>query len=407
MRVKTAAVIVAAGRGVRADGGPERTVPKQYRRLGGEAVLTHALRAFAAHDDVDAVIAVINTDDRALYDAASARLTQKLRPAVIGGATRQASVRAGLEALDPVAPERVLIHDAARPFVGPALIARVVAALDDHDAVLPALPVAETLKRGRGGRVTATVDRADMWLAQTPQGFRFQTIREAHAGAAASEGSGFTDDASIAEWHGVEVAIVDGETTNSKLTTVEDFEMADRLLAARDGAGIGEWRTGHGYDVHGFAIGDQVVLCGVSVPHDHALHGHSDADVGLHALTDALLGAIGDGDIGTHFPPSDPQWRGAASDVFLRDAAARVRARGGRISNVDVTLICELPKIGPHRAAMQQRVAEILGIGRDRVSVKATTTEGLGYTGRREGIAAQASASVWLPEGGGHGSGPD
>ncbi|MGI9382982.1 MAG: bifunctional 2-C-methyl-D-erythritol 4-phosphate cytidylyltransferase/2-C-methyl-D-erythritol 2,4-cyclodiphosphate synthase [Methyloligellaceae bacterium] len=397
MLVKTAAVIVAAGRGVRASGGAEHAVPKQYRRLDGEPVLTHALRAFAVHDDVDAVLAVINDDDRALYDAASACLTGSLLPAAIGGATRQESVRAGLEALTPATPERVLIHDAARPFVSAALIARVAAALDDHEAALPALPVAETLKRGDGGRVTSTVDRAGMWLAQTPQGFRFQTIRDAHASAAASEGTGFTDDASIAEWHGVDVAIVNGETTNAKLTTMEDFQLAERLLAAHGGAG--EWRTGHGYDVHCFATGDHVVLCGVTVPHDSALHGHSDADVGLHALTDALLGAIGDGDIGTHFPPSDPKWRGAASEVFLRDAAARVRARGGRISNVDVTLICELPKIGPYRAAMQQSVAEILEIGRDRVSVKATTTEGLGYTGRREGIAAQASASVWLPDG--------
>ena len=397
MFVKTAAVIVAAGRGVRAGGGAEGALPKQYRPIGGEAVLTHALRAFAGHDAIDAVLAVIGDDDRALYDAASAGLGRKLQPAATGGATRQESVRAGLEALAPAAPERVLIHDGARPFVGADLISRVVRALDDHDAVLPSLPVAETLKRGDDGRVTATVDRTGLWLAQTPQGFRFPTIRDAHAKAAASAETGFTDDASIAEWHGVEVTIVDGDRANTKLTTMEDFEMAERLLAAPGAAG--EWRTGHGYDVHVFASGDHVMLCGVAVPHDHTLKGHSDADVGLHALTDALLGAIGDGDIGTHFPPSDPQWRGAESHVFLRDAAARVRARGGRISNVDVTLICELPKIGPHRAAMQQQVAEILEIAHDRGGVKATTTEGLGYTGRREGIAAQASACVWLPEG--------
>lgn len=403
--MKTAAVIVAAGRGVRAGGGAEGALPKQYRSIGGEAVLTHTLRAFAGHDAVDVVLAVICDTDRALYDAASAGLGDKLRPAAIGGATRQESVRAGLEALAPAAPERVLIHDAARPFVGAGLISRVVQALDDHDAVLPALPVAETLKRADDGRVTSTVDRTGLWLAQTPQGFRFQTIRDAHAKAAASAGTGFTDDAAIAEWHGVEVAIVDGDRANTKLTTMEDFEMAERLLAAPGTAG--EWRTGHGYDVHVFASGDHVMLCGVAVPHDHTLKGHSDADVGLHALTDALLGAIGDGDIGTHFPPSDPQWRGAESHVFLRDAAARVRARGGRISNVDVTLICELPKIGPHRAAMQQRVAEVLEIAHDRVSVKATTTEGLGYTGRREGIAAQASACVWLPEGHRDGPGSD
>lgn len=403
--VKTAAVIVAAGRGVRAGGGAEGDLPKQYRTIGGEAVLTHTLQAFAGHDAVDAVLAVISDADRALYDAASAGLGGKLRPAAIGGATRQDSVRAGLEALAPAAPERVLVHDAARPFVGAGLISRVVRALDDHDAVLPALPVAETLKRADDGRVTSTVDRTGLWLAQTPQGFRFQTICDAHAKAAASAGTGFTDDAAIAEWHGIEVAIVGGDRANTKLTTMEDFEIAERLLATPGAAG--EWRMGHGYDVHVFASGDHVMLCGVAVPHDHTLHGHSDADVGLHALTDALLGAIGEGDIGAHFPPSDPQWRGAESHVFLRDAAARVRARGGRISNVDVTLICELPKIGPHRSAMQQRIAEILEIARDRVSVKATTTEGLGYTGRREGIAAQASACVWLPEGGRDGPGPD
>lgn len=392
--MKTAVVIVAAGRGIRAAGGASSAVPKQYRMLGGESVLTRTLRAFVRHRKIDAALAVIGDGDRGSYTEASAGLADCLLPPVTGGNTRQQSVFAGLSALRSAPPDRVLIHDAARPFISGELIARVVDALERNEAVLPATPLAETLKRVEDGRVRATVERSGLWRAQTPQGFDYRRILDAHAAAAAAGRDDFTDDAAIAEWSGIEVAVVDGEPENHKLTTSEDFDAAEKQLGASDG---GDWRSGHGFDVHGFALGDHVMLCGVRVPHDRALHGHSDADVGLHALTDALLGAIGDGDIGMHFPPTDPQWRDAASDVFLRDAAMRVRARGGRIGNVDITVICELPKVGPHRSAMQQRVAEILEIDRDRVSVKATTTEGLGYTGRREGIAAQASASVWVP----------
>jgi 2-C-methyl-D-erythritol 4-phosphate cytidylyltransferase/2-C-methyl-D-erythritol 2,4-cyclodiphosphate synthase len=304
---------------------------------------------------------------------------------VTGGATRQDSSRLGLESLAEMAPDRVLIHDAARPFIDAATISRVLEALDANAAALPAIPVTDTLKRATGG----TVDRDGLWRAQTPQGFRYDNIMRAHREGA---GAGLTDDAAVAENAGLEIALVMGNEDNMKVTMKEDFERAERLIAGRSG----ETRIGTGFDVHQCGPGDHVVLCGVRIDSEQGLIGHSDADAGLHAITDAILGAIAEGDIGTHFPPSDPQWRDAASDAFLRHAASLVAARSGRIVNVDVTLICERPKIGPHRAAMTKRVAEILQIDAGRVSVKATTTEKLGFTGRGEGIAAQAVASVWL-----------
>jgi 2-C-methyl-D-erythritol 4-phosphate cytidylyltransferase/2-C-methyl-D-erythritol 2,4-cyclodiphosphate synthase len=377
------ALIVAAGRGVRAGGG----LPKQYRNLAGRPVLAHTLQAFCSHAGIDAVCVAIHPDDHALYDAAAAGHDKLIAPAH-GGAARQDSVRLGLEHLAAFGPARVLIHDAARPFVDRPTITRVIAQLDRSDGAVPAVPVVDTLKRADGARV-ATVPRAGLWRAQTPQGFRFAAILEAHRRMAGNE---LTDDAAVAEECGLSVALVEGAEGNMKLTTDADFARAEQLLFSRE-----EARTAAGFDVHSFGPGDHVWLCGVRVPHTHGLVGHSDADVALHALTDALLGAIATGDIGQHFPPSDERWRGASSDRFLRHAAELVAARAGRIVNVDVTIICERPKVGPHRAAMAARLGEILGIATERCSVKATTTEGLGFTGRREGIAAQALATVRLP----------
>ncbi len=378
----TVALVVGAGEGRRFGG----AVPKQYLPLAGQPVLRRAVAAFLAHPDVAAVQVVIDPAHRRHYDAATAGL--KLPAPVAGGATRQQSVARGLEHIAAQAPDRVLIHDAARPLVPAAVISRVLAALDASPGAVPALPVADTLKRGDGGFVATTVERQDLWRAQTPQGFRFADILAAHR---AAPSSGLTDDAAVAEHAGLAVAIVAGAEDNMKITTEDDFARAARLLAG------GETRTGIGIDAHQFGPGDHVMLCGVAVPFARGLVGHSDADVGLHAATDALLGAIGGGDIGSHFPPSDPRWKGAASEVFLRHAGEMIAARGGRIVHLDVTLICEKPKIGPHRGAMAARIAGILGIADDRVSVKATTTDRMGFTGRAEGIAAQALATVQLP----------
>jgi 2-C-methyl-D-erythritol 4-phosphate cytidylyltransferase/2-C-methyl-D-erythritol 2,4-cyclodiphosphate synthase len=306
-----------------------------------------------------------------------------------GGASRQDSVRLGLEALEAEAPDLVLIHDGARPFLDVALVTRVVEALKEHSGVIPALPVHDTLKRGEHNLITATVERTGLWRAQTPQGFRFPQILAAHK---AAQGRELTDDAAVAEASGVSVALVAGTEDNVKITTVEDLARAQRRFEA-----AAEVRVGTGFDVHKFREGDHVTLGNIRIPHDFALEGHSDADVALHALTDAILGAIGAGDIGYHFPPSDQRWKGADSAQFLAHAGALLAARGGRISHLDLTVICERPKIGPHRLEMVRRIAGILEIAEGRVSVKATTTEGLGFTGRREGIAAQAVATVTLP----------
>ncbi len=391
--MRNAAIIVAAGRGTRAAGAGAK--PKQYLNVGGKSVLLRSLAAFLDHEAIDLVQPVIHDGDHALYDATVAKLaSSKLLAPVAGGQSRQQSVLAGLTALKLHAPDTVLIHDAARPFVSDAVIAGTIGMLKNCAGCLAALPLSDTLKAESGGRVARTIGRDGLWRAQTPQGFHFNAILEAHLAAAEAGREDFTDDAAIAEWRGLEVALVMGSERNVKLTTAEDFELAERLLASEGSSR--EVRNGSGFDVHAFAPGDRVILCGVSIPHDAKLAGHSDADVGLHALTDALLGAIGAGDIGHHFPPSDAQWKGADSSLFLAHTAKLVREAGGRIVNVDVTLICERPKIGPHREAMRARVGEILGIEPDRVSVKATTTEGLGFTGRREGIAAMASATVEL-----------
>lgn len=378
------ALIVAAGSGQRF--GAEQ--PKQYLDLAGQPVLRRTVEAFRRHPKVSAVRVVINPAFRDLYDAAVAGLD--LPEPVAGGASRQDSVRNGLEALADSAPGLVLIHDAARPLIDSDTINAVIAALDTHPAALAAVPVADTLKRGDDGLVAGTVDRSGLWRAQTPQGFRFPEILAAHRSAAGLE---LTDDAAVAERAGLPVALVPAREENFKVTTPDDLTRATRAL---DSA-LSDIRTGSGFDVHRFAEGDHVTLCGVRVPHTQRLDGHSDADVGLHALTDAILGALCAGDIGSHFPPSDPQWRGADSALFLKHAAELVTARGGRIAHVDVTIICERPKVGPHREAMTARVADILGMPVDRVSVKATTTERLGFTGRGEGIAAQAMATIRLP----------
>lgn len=395
--MRVCALIVAAGRGSRASGAGAG--PKQYADLAGRPLIAWTMAAFAGHPRIDCVQVVIHRDDEALYRGAAPCGDEKIRPPVMGGQTRQASVLAGLEAIAEHGCDVVLVHDAARPFVDGEIIERVLSGVDQGSGCIAAVQVADTLKRSVDGdgagveRIAETIPRSGLWRAQTPQGFAFQDILEAHRAAAVSGLSDFTDDASIAEWAGLSVRLVEGSVRNDKITTAEDLVLAQGSF--RQGAM--EPRTGTGFDVHRFGPGSSVWLCGVEIPFDRTLVGHSDADVGLHALTDAILGALGDGDIGAHFPPSDPQWLGARSDIFLKDAARRVAESGSRIANVDITLICEAPKIGPHREAMRAAIAEILGVDIARVGVKATTTEGLGLTGRREGIAAIASAMLLVP----------
>jgi 2-C-methyl-D-erythritol 4-phosphate cytidylyltransferase/2-C-methyl-D-erythritol 2,4-cyclodiphosphate synthase len=360
-------------------------------------MITRAIAAFASHPSVDDILVVIHPDDAALYQAASHPFAGRLREAVAGGARRQDSVRAGLEALAGASPSSVLIHDAARPFVDAELITRVVTSLDSHQGALPCLPVIDTLKWVARGRVVGTAERDQLWRAQTPQGFKFDAILAAHRAAAQGPAREFTDDAGVAEWFGLNVTLVEGSEDNRKLTTAEDLKIANELLQPKAARDAGTIRVASGYDVHAFGPGDAVMLCGVSIAHSKKLTGHSDADVGLHALTDALLGTVAEGDIGVHFPPSDARWRGVASEVFLKHAASLVRERGGGIVHVDITLLCEAPRIGPYRDQMRARIAEILGIEVAQVSIKATTNEGLGFIGRGEGIAAMATATVSLP----------
>ncbi len=378
---ETAAVILAAGRGTRAGG----DVPKQWQPLSGRPVLARALAAVRDHPGIGRILLVLHPDEM----ARAAPLLGGRVAAVAGGATRAASVRAALEALAAEPPARVLIHDGARPLLPPAVIDRVIAALAHAPAAAPALAVTDALWRGIDGRVAGTLAREGLYRAQTPQGFRFAPIlaaHRAHAGAA-------DDDVAVARAAGLDVAIVAGDETNLKITHPEDFARAAQLLAGAEGRAM-DIRCGNGVDVHRFAPGEAVWLCGVRIPFPRGLEGHSDADVGMHALTDAIYGALAEGDIGRHFPPSDPQWKGAASSVFLAHAAGRARARGFAITSADVTLLCERPKIAPHAEAMRAELARILGIAADRVSVKATTSERLGFTGREEGIAALATATL-------------
>ncbi|MDZ4362298.1 bifunctional 2-C-methyl-D-erythritol 4-phosphate cytidylyltransferase/2-C-methyl-D-erythritol 2,4-cyclodiphosphate synthase [Brevundimonas sp.] len=372
------AIIVAAGSGTRAGGS------KQWRTLGGQPVVRWSVQAML-EAGASQVIVVIPPGQDNIADAALSGLTGW--QAVYGGADRAASVQAGLVALSASVDTPVLVHDAARPLLTPAHIRALLGALDQDGAIL-ALPVADTLKRSEGETIASTVDRADLWQAQTPQAFRLDRLRAAYA---AWTGPDFpTDEAEVVRRHGGRVRLVPGDPRLMKLTYPEDFAMAEALIAR-------QVRVGQGFDAHRWGPGQSVWLCGVEIAHDQTLIGHSDADAGLHALTDAILGALGDGDIGDHFPPTDPKWKGAASDLFLIHAAERVTARGGRIINVDVTLICERPKVKPHRQAMRERLAEILNLPLDAVSVKATTTEAMGFTGRGEGLAAQAIATIELP----------
>ena len=385
---QVAAVVVAAGQGLRAGG----EIPKQFRRIAGETLLERALSAFAEAPHVTFVQPVIRPDDVDLVRRLTSGMNV-LEP-VAGGATRQASVRAGLEALVACTPDIVLVHDAARPFASASLITRAIAAAEKTGAAIPALPVTDTVKRiDSTGTIEATLDRNSIRLVQTPQAFAFPALFDAHRRALAQGRNDFTDDAALAEWAGIKVSVFAGEPGNIKFTTPEDFARAEAIQSA----GLGDVRTGSGLDVHAFGPGDHVTLGGIRIPHVQALTGHSDADVALHALTDAILGALADGDIGAHFPPSDPQWRGASSDRFLTFAVERVRARGGRIAHLDLTIVCEAPRIGEHRDRMRANIANLASIGIERVGVKATTSEKLGFTGRGEGIAAYATATIRLP----------
>jgi 2-C-methyl-D-erythritol 4-phosphate cytidylyltransferase/2-C-methyl-D-erythritol 2,4-cyclodiphosphate synthase len=381
-----AALVVAGGSGERLGGG----VAKPYIALAGRPMIAHSLRVLDRHPRIGPIRVVIRPGNRALYETAAADFD--LLAPVEGGPTRQDSVRLGLESLAEHAPTNVLILDAARPLVSPAIMDRVLDSLTESPGAIAAIPLADTLKRESSGKIGQTVERTGLWRAQTPQGFHFDAILQAHRSASA--GGGFTDDAAVAEAAGMSVALVHGSGDNFKITGPDDWARAEAILAAR----TGNVRVGNGFDVHRLGPGAGLTLCGVAIPADRALIGHSDADVALHAITDALLGAAGAGDIGVHFSPSDPAWAGVSSDRFVRHAAELIGERGGAILHLDLTIICEAPKIGPHREAMRERLAEIAGIPARRVSVKATTTEGLGVTGRGEGIAAQAVATIRLPD---------
>lgn len=386
---KNAVIIVAAGRGERAGlaGGP-----KQYRTIGQQTVLARAVAAFTGHRNIDLVLVVIHADDREIYESSVSSHAKLLAP-TIGGASRQQSVLNGLQALGQLAQGKVgkvMIHDAARPFVEAELITRVLDATGQQMATLPVMAITDTIKLGENALVEKTLPRDNLFTAQTPQGFDFAAILQAHLDAARQPDTTFTDDASIAEWAGIQVAMVKGSPANRKLTTAEDITMADSEMQQQ----IPDVRTGNGYDVHVFEAGNSVRLCGVDIAHTARLKGHSDADVGLHCLTDALLGTVASGDIGSHFPPSEDQWKDANSEVFFRHAVELVKQAGGQITHLDATIICEAPKIGPHRDKMRREISRMSGIPVDRISVKATTNERIGAIGRGEGIAGIATATV-------------
>ncbi len=383
-----AAVIVAAGRGRRAGGAG----PKQFRPVNGETPLRRALTAFVRHPEIALVQPVIHPDDEGPYRREAAGLD--LRPPVPGAETRQGSVRAGLDALAADSPDLVLIHDAARPFVSAALIGRAIGAARRFGAAVPAVRVSDAVKLIDGtDAITGTVDRSSVRLAQTPQAFAFARLHDAHRKAAAAGRDDFPDDAELAQWAGMTVSVFEGEAGNIKLTTPDDFARAEAMM--RDA--LGDVRTGSGIDVHAFGPGDHVTLGGVRIPHDRGLSGHSDADVVLHAVVDAILGVLAEGDIGVHFPPSDSRWKGASSDRFVTFAVERLAARGGQITHLDINVVCESPRIGPHRDAMRATIARLCRISIERVAIKATTSEGLGFTGRGEGIAAFATVTARLP----------
>ncbi|PVB62753.1 bifunctional 2-C-methyl-D-erythritol 4-phosphate cytidylyltransferase/2-C-methyl-D-erythritol 2,4-cyclodiphosphate synthase [Labrenzia sp. 011] len=412
MAKTVAALVVAAGRGSRlADA--HTSVPKQYRLLAGRPVLTHTLNVLGNHPRISHMVTVIHPDDIGLYDDAVAASSEpwqpKLLPAVFGSKTRQGSVREGLRALSAVPCDYVLIHDAARPFLTHEVIDGLLAELDTGaEGALAATQIVDTLKKQTApGRPLETVDRERLWAAQTPQAFPLARISRAHENAAQSGRRDFPDDTSLAEWDGMTVVLSAGDPANFKITTAADLRRAEKQASALTMpqavssppplSDLPDIRMGTGYDVHAFEDGNSVILGGVAIPHSQKLKGHSDADVVLHAITDATLGAIGDGDIGQHFPPSDSLWKGASSDRFQHDAMRRLTERGGRIAHIDVTVVCEEPKIGPHRDRIRASIADICRLPVSRVSVKATTSEKLGFTGRREGIAALACVTVRLP----------
>lgn len=386
-----AAVIVAGGSGLRAGG----EKPKQYQLIGGKPVIWWTLKAFLDHPGISHIQAVIGEGHEEMFAESTVGLD--LYPAVVGGSTRQDSCRTGVESVARHSPAKVLIHDAARPFVSRDLISHVIAWLDRYPAVIPGMPVAETIKYAPGGIIDRTVDRAGMWTAQTPQGFGFAEILKAHRDAHENAAANLTDDASVAERAGISIAMIPGRIENRKLTTAEDIEIADHAMMAREFANLPDIRVGQGIDIHAFDDGDAVILCGVRIPHSRKLKGHSDADAAMHALTDAVLGTIGEGDIGVHFPPSDPKWKGAASRIFLDHAVALLHRRGGMVANADITILAEAPKIAPHIAAMKAVLAPLLHVSPDRIAIKATTTETLGAIGRKEGIMAFATVTVRLP----------
>ncbi len=392
MIMSVVAVIVAGGSGLRAGGG----LPKQYQLVGGKPVIRWTLEAFMAHPLISRVQTVIGIGHEALFAQATQGLTTLLAP-VAGGGSRQDSCRAGIEACAGFEPSKILIHDAARPFLSPDLITNVITELDHAHAVIPGLPVADTMKYAPSGMIEKTVDRASLWFVQTPQGFRYEQIRSAHQRALADGKTSFTDDAAVAEYAGIKVQIVAGEQKNRKLTTSHDIMEADREYASRRIETLPDVRMGQGIDFHVFEKGTHVTLCGVRIPHTHKLKGHSDADVALHAVTDAILGAIGEVDIGQHFPPTEKQWKGAASSIFVAKAMQLLAARGGMLAHVDITILAEAPRIGPHLAAMKQSLTSMLDISVDRIAIKATTTEKMGAIGRKEGMSASAVVTVRLP----------
>lgn len=389
--MSVAVVIVAGGAGFRAGG----ELPKQYQLIGGKPVIWWTLKAFAEHPGISHVQTVIGAGHENLFAAAIGDL--RVAPPVVGGATRQDSCRIGVAACSSAGVKRVLIHDAARPFVSADLISHVIAELERSESVIPGLPIADTIKHAPGGLVERTVDRQSMWSIQTPQGFDLAIILAAHTKAHEQNLLGLTDDAAVAEKFGIKVRVIAGRTENRKLTTAEDVHEADRILTAMANSERLDVRVGQGIDFHEFEAGDGVVLCGVKIPHDKKLKGHSDADAAMHALTDAILGALGEGDIGSHFPPSDPQWKGAASSIFLKKAVDLMTSRNGIIANVDITILAETPRVGPHIEAMKTLLSPLLHLSKDRIAIKATTTEQLGAIGRREGLAAFAMATVRLP----------
>ncbi len=400
------ALIVAAGRGSRLADHSDQA-PKQYRKVGGKSILARTLSTFLQAPQINNVLTVIHEDDHTAWQSVRDELStglspetlDKLMPTCVGGASRQHSVYLGLEHLAPSPPTLVLIHDAARPFVTTQVIQDVIAPLvAGESAVLSAIKAIDTLKRATDGTyVMDTVSRNGIWQAQTPQGFQFDPIFAAHKRARLASQDQFTDDAAIAEWAQIPVRLIEGDRDNIKITTHDDLEQADRRCMMRHFAETSDIRTGTGFDVHAFEDGNDVILGGITIKHDRKLKGHSDADVVLHTLTDAIFGALADGDIGDHFPPSDERWKDASSDIFLKAACDRVRERGGLIAHLDATIMCEHPKIGPHRKAIRESIASICDLASDRVSVKATTTEKLGFTGRGEGMACLATATIRLP----------